>query len=211
MFAVSARIFLMSSSPVKEQPYHHGNLRQALLDGAFELLASRPAAQLSLREVARAAGVSHAAPYHYFTDRDSLLKAVGTECMRRFLAAQQVAVARRRAPLERLVALGLAYVRFAHAQPNAFALVFDAQLCPPGHPNAESAPLIAANEALLRDCVAAMQQADGRPDVDGAALGAALWGTVHGLAQLVMGGHLPMAAVEPALRALLGPSAAARG
>ena len=209
--AVSARIFLVSSSIESDHPYHHGNLRQALLEAAFELLATRPAVQLSLREVARAAGVSHAAPYHYFADRDSLLKAVGAECMRRFLQAQQTAVARRRAPVERLIALGLAYVRFAHEQPNAFALVFDAQLCPPGAPNADSAPLIAANEALLRDCVAALQQADDVPDVDGDALGAALWGTVHGLAQLVMAGHLPMDAVEPALRALLGLRAPRHG
>ncbi|MFT3779753.1 MAG: TetR/AcrR family transcriptional regulator [Ottowia sp.] len=201
----------MSSSIESERPYHHGNLRQALLDAAFGLLATRPAAQLSLREVARAAGVSHAAPYHYFADRDALLKAVGTECMRRFLHAQQAAVEHESAPVQRLLALGLAYVGFAHAQPNAFALVFDAQLCPPGAPNAESAPLIAANEALLRDCVAAMQQADDLPDVDGDALGAALWGTVHGLAQLVMAGHLPMQAVEPALRALLAPHAPGRG
>lgn len=201
----------MSSSIETDRPYHHGNLRPALLDAAFTLLATRPAAQLSLREVARAAGVSHAAPYHYFSDRDSLLKAVGTECMGRFLQAQQDAVARQTQPLERLLALGLAYVRFAHEQPNAFALVFDAQLCPPGAPNAESAPLIAANEALLRDCVHALQQADGAPDVDGDALGAALWGTVHGLAQLVMAGHLPMDAVGPALRALLGQRAAGRG
>jgi len=194
----------VSSSTDSERPYHHGNLRQALLDAAFELLATRPAAQLSLREVARAAGVSHAAPYHYFADRDSLLKAVSTECLRRFLGAQQDAVARATAPRERLLALGLAYVGFAHQQPNAFALVFDAQLCPPGQPNAESAPLIAANEALLRDCVTALRPTDGPPDASGDALGAALWGTVHGLAQLVMGGHLPMDGVAPALRALLG-------
>ncbi len=208
MIAVSARIFLVSSSSVKTvesaRPYHHGNLRQALLDGAFGLLAERPAAQLSLREVARAAGVSHAAPYHYFPDRDSLLKAVGTEAMRRFLQAQQTAVEGAPGALERLVALGLAYVRFAAEEPNAFALVFDAQLCPPGAPNEETAPLIAANEQLLQGCVAAALADGVLGPADPEALGAALWGTVHGLAQLVMAGHLPLAVVEPALQALLG-------
>lgn len=208
---MSIRIFLVSNSTDPTRPYHHGNLRPALLDAAFALLAERPAPALSLREVARAAGVSHAAPYHYFPDRDSLLKAVSTECMQRFLQAQQDAVAGASAPLDRLIALGLAYVRFAHEQPNAFALVFDAQLCPPGHPNAESAPLIAANEALLRDCVLALLAADGAPPALAEALSPALWGTVHGLAQLVTGGHLPMAAVEPALRALLAQRAAAHG
>ena len=208
---MSVRIFLVSSSSESERPYHHGNLRPALLDAAFALLAERAAPALSLREVARAAGVSHAAPYHYFPDRDSLLKAVSTECMQRLLQAQQDAVAGRAEPLERLIALGLAYVRFAHEQPHAFALVFDAQLCPPGHPNAESAPLIAANEALLHGCVLALLQADGAAPALAEPLSPALWGTVHGLAQLVMGGHLPMAAVEPALRALLAQRAAAHG
>lgn len=209
--ALCARIFLVSSSIEPDRPYHHGNLRQALLDAALELLATRPAAQLSLREVARTAGVSHAAPYHYFADRDSLLKAVSTECMQRLLHAQQAAVARHRAPRQRLLAQGLAYVRFAHDEPHAFALVFDAQLCPPGQPNADSAPLIAANEALLRDGVASALADGSLPPANGEALGAALWGTMHGLAQLVMGGHLPMASVAPALRALLQAPSGPRG
>lgn len=201
----------MSSSTGPDRPYHHGNLRQALLDAALELLATRPAAQLSLREVARAAGVSHAAPYHYFADRDSLLKAVSTECMRRLLAAQQAAVARHRMPRQRLLAQGLAYVRFAHDEPHAFALVFDTQLCPPGQPNPDTAPLIAANGALLNDCVAAALADGSLAPANGAALGDALWGTVHGLAELVVGGHLPMDSVAPALQAMLQARQGTRG
>ena len=186
--------------------YHHGALRPALIKAAWEAVSRDGVEALSLRSLADALGVSHAAPAHHFANREALLDALQAEAFRRFTAVLEEG-----ASTGALEGMGLAYVRFAHEQPNAFALVFDAQLCPPCAPNADSAPLIAANEALLRDCVAALQQADDVPDVYGDALGAALWGTVHGLAQLVMAGHLPMDAVEPALRALLGLRAPRHG
>lgn len=73
--------------------YHHGHLRQALLDAAYALLREWPAAQLKLRQVARAAKVSHTASYHYFPDRTALLRALGDECMRRMVWRQQQALA----------------------------------------------------------------------------------------------------------------------
>ena len=74
--------------PERERPYHHGQLREALLSAAFELLADHPARQISLREIARHAGVSHAAPYHYFSDRQQLLGALAERCMDAFYEAQ---------------------------------------------------------------------------------------------------------------------------
>lgn len=200
---MSGRIFLVSSSSVKERAYHHGNLREALLDVALRQLATTPAAQLSLRELARAAQVSHAAPYHYFADRHALIHAAGVEGMRRLLQAQADAVAQAQGPHARLLALGEAYVRFAAEQPHAFGLVFDPQYCKPGEPSEDMAPLIAGNEALLADCVVQAQQAGVLPSGDPAPLCHALWGTVHGLAQLVMAGHLPLDAALVALGALL--------
>ncbi len=167
------------------------------------MLATTPAAQLSLRELARAAQVSHAAPYHYFTDRQGLIRAAGVEGMRRLLQAQQAAVATGTSPRERLLALGLAYVRFAANEPNAFALVFDPQYCKPGEPAEDMAPLITANEALLASCVDEAQQAGVLPPGETAPISTALWGTVHGLAQLVMAGHVPLPEAEAALAALL--------
>lgn len=198
-----ARIFLVSSSPEDKRPYHHGNLRQALLDAALRLLAEVPAARLSLRELARAANVSHAAPYHYFSDRDGLIRAAGVEGMRRLLQAQREAVDRASGPRQGLLALGLAYVRFAAREPHSFALVFDPQYCRPAEPSAEMAPLIADNEALLAECVVRAQAAGALPPVATGPLATALWGTVHGLAQLTMAGHLDLPAAEAALDALL--------
>ncbi|MFC7657596.1 TetR/AcrR family transcriptional regulator [Pseudonocardia benzenivorans] len=62
-----------------DRPYHHGNLRRALLDASAQLVGERGPAALSLREVARRAGVSHAAPAHHFTDRRGLLTALAAE------------------------------------------------------------------------------------------------------------------------------------
>src|SRR5690606_26742711 len=119
-----------------------------------------------LREVARAAQVSHTAPYHYFTDRQGLIRAVGVEAMRRLLHAQDVAVQAFDTPRERLLALGQAYVRFAANEPHAFALIFDPQYCQPGAPTEDMAPLIADNEALLARCVQEAQQAGALPAGD---------------------------------------------
>lgn len=183
--------------------YHHGNLRQALLDAALQLLKTTPPNRLSLRELARAAEVSHAAPYHYFSDREELIKAAGVESMRRFLQAQQQAVAAQEQPLQKLVALGLAYIGFAAREPHAFALIFDPQLCPPGQPSDDMAPLIHANEALLGQCVQASQSDRTLRGQDPEAMAHAMWGAVHGLAHLVMAGHLPLEAARPAVRALV--------
>jgi len=184
--------------------YHHGDLRTALVDAAVTLVEEQSPARLSLREVARAAGVSHAAPYHHFADRGELLKAAGDRCMSDFLAAQEAAVAAQGGADARLVALGEAYVGYAAAHPHAFALVFDAELCPPGDPSPERAVLITRNEELLAACVRDLLAERGRDPAAAPALADALWGTVHGLAALVGDGHLPRDAVRPALEARLG-------
>lgn len=184
--------------------YHHGDLRAALVDAAVTLVEEQSPARLSLREVARAAGVSHAAPYHHFSDRGDLLKAAGDRCMADFLAAQEAAVAAHDDPDARLVALGDAYVGYAAAHPHAFALVFDPELCPPGDPSPERAVLIRRNEELLAACVTDLLTARGAGLDRAPALADALWGTVHGLAALVGDGHLPRDAVRPALEARLG-------
>lgn len=172
-----------------------------LLAAAMEMLETRSAASLSLREVARAAGVSHNAPYHHFGDRTGLLAAVGVEAMTRFLAVQRAAVAAASGPGEEMVALGTAYVEWAVAHPGAFETIFDPTICPPGDPSSVMAPLIRANEELLAEVTARLW-----PDLDPAALAAlqpSLWGTVHGLATLVSAGHLPADAVGPSLRVLM--------
>lgn len=183
--------------------YHHGNLQVALEDAALELLETTSAAKISLREVARRAGVSHNAPYHHFGDRAALLGALGVRGMAALLAAQEEAVAAATGAVAKVQALGLAYVRHAAAHPQAFSLVFDPDYCAAGAPSAEMAPLIARNEDLLAGLVADLVQQPGYEGRDPMALAAALWSTVHGMATLITLGHLPAEAAEPALTALV--------
>src|SRR4051812_36803257 len=95
--------------------YHHGNLRPALLRAASKTLEKEGAGALSLRDLARRAGVSHNAPYRHFRDRDSLLAAIATEGFRQLGDAL-----RGRAGKE----MGAAYVRFALEHPQQFRLMF---------------------------------------------------------------------------------------
>ena len=183
--------------------YHHGNLQAALEDAALSLLATQPAAKISLREVARRAGVSHNAPYNHFGDRAALLHALGVRAMRELLEAQERAVDSQRDPVARVRALGAAYIGYAAEHPQAFALVFDPEYCPPGDPDADMAPLIARNEELLGVEVAALVRQPGFEGRDPATLAAAVWASVHGMAELVMLGHLPREVAEPALAALI--------
>ena len=183
--------------------YHHGNLQAALEDAALDLLETTSAAKISLREVARRAGVSHTAPYHHFGDRAALLGALGVRGMADLLAAQEQAVAAADGTVAKVRALGLAYVRYAATHPQAFALVFDPDYCAAGDPSAEMAPLIARNEQLLGGLVTELVAEPGYEGRDPVALSAALWSTVHGMAQLIMLGHLPAEAAEPAIHALV--------
>ena len=99
------------------QRYHHGKLREALLAAGWELLGERGADALSLREVARRAGVSHAAPYRHFEDRAALLRALAEHGFSLF--------ERRLGACASPAALARAYVSFAREQPARFRLMFD--------------------------------------------------------------------------------------
>lgn len=183
--------------------YHHGNLQAALEDAALDLLETTSAAKISLREVARRAGVSHNAPYHHFGDRAALLGALGVRGMAALLAAQEEAADAVDGTVAKVRALGLAYVTYAAAHPQGFALVFDPDYCAADDPSAEMAPLIARNEELLGGLVGQLVLEPGYEGRDPMALSAALWSTVHGMAQLITLGHLPLEAAEPALDALV--------
>ena len=106
----------------KKTAYHHGNLREALLDAAEALLPKSGPEALTMREVARRAGVSHGAPYHHFDSRDALLAAVAE---RGFAGlGEAMAAAAGSTPGEQLVAVCEAYVDFAARHPTRFRLMF---------------------------------------------------------------------------------------
>lgn len=120
-----------SRSPRPRRPYHHGDLRRALLDAAARLLADGSADALTLRQVAAAAGVSHAAPAHHFGDKAGLLAAVAAEGFVRLTT--QMAAARDAAadPVARLAAIGSAYVGFAGDHEGHFRVMFSPLLAEP--------------------------------------------------------------------------------
>lgn len=165
-----------------ERPYHHGDLRSALLVAAEAELAEHGIEAFSLRSVAKRAGVSHAAPAHHFGHVNGLLTALAAEGFRQFLAAQ----ARREAaadpaPQEQLVAAGLGYVDFAMARPTLFRLLFGSQ-----RPDYQNADLNAAAEAAYRHLADQVGAAGGR----GVADEAAIWAAAHGVADLLAAGRM---------------------
>ncbi|KQQ05490.1 MULTISPECIES: TetR/AcrR family transcriptional regulator [unclassified Rathayibacter] len=184
--------------------YHHGNLAPALEAAAFDLLRTQGHATLSLREVARAAGVSHNAPYHHFGDRTALLKRLSEVSMAELLASltEAQAQAAGRSAQAGAVLIGGAYVGYASRYPERFRIIYDPEVCVPGSPSAAMAPLIDGVEEVLATATASLLPADASP-AESAALTTAVWGAVHGLAELVVAGHITEAAVEPALIALL--------
>lgn len=179
----------MSSS---KSGYHHGDLARALEASAMQLLERMPAAEISLREVARAAEVSHNAPYHHFTDRRGLLKTLAERSMAELVDAVRSGFTSE----DPAVALadGLAaYVRFAARRPNAFDVIYDPTVCVPGDPTPTMAPLIDELETILASGARAVGLAE---DADAASL----WGLAHGLGMLAAAGHLTQDAALPAVR-----------
>lgn len=181
----------MSSS---KDGYHHGDLARTLEDAAMQLLERRPAAEISLREVARAADVSHNAPYHHFSDRLGLLKALAERSMADLLAQVRTAAGAADSPRDALIEGGAAYVRFAIDHPHAFDAIYDPTVCVPGSPTATMAPLIEGLESVLADAAVAVGL--DRPDDV-----VALTGLIHGLGTLAAAGHFTLDAALTAYTA----------
>lgn len=165
-----------------EKPYHHGDLRAALLAAAEVELAERGVEGFSLRSVAKRAGVSHAAPAHHFGDAKGLLTALAAEGFRQFLEAQAAREARAAAdPASQLVAAGLGYVDFAMARPTLFRLLWQSE-----RPNFGDSALGGAARAAYQHLIDQVSAAGGRSTADEAAV----WAIAHGLADLLAAGRL---------------------
>lgn len=166
-----------------QKPYHHGDLRSALLDAAVALIGEHGLAQLSLRECARRAGVSHAAPYRHFADKATLLLAIAAEGFSRLTAAGLAAMEGLTHPRDRIDAYGVAYVRFAFEHPVHFRVMFTGET---GEPTMEAQRCADAAFDLLIDSAAAVVGADAAT-----LAGVAFWSIPHGLAMLILDGRLP--------------------
>jgi AcrR family transcriptional regulator len=181
--------------------YHHGDLRAALVRAAVELLEEGGESELSLRAVARRAGVSPAAPYRHYADREALVSAVAAVGYRDL--AQRLAEAHPSPSTpEQLASVAVAYVRFALDNPALFRIMFSE---PCDRDNGDRVAATESVSAYVRSIVERIF-----PSADPDALATAIWGLVHGLAFLHLDGKLDSSTpnvvavrVTAAIRALL--------
>jgi AcrR family transcriptional regulator len=166
------------------RPYHHGDLRTALVEAAARMAADTGPASVTLREVARRAGVSQAAPYHHFADKAALLAAVAEEGFRRFDAHQAEALLQTPSdPVEQLADLGVSYLRFAVASPHYFQVMFRPSLVTARRSPEFDTLAGRAFERLVTTTTAA-RRASGQADADPYPAALAMWALPHGLAGL---------------------------
>jgi AcrR family transcriptional regulator len=178
-----------SSAP---KPYHHGDLRQALIDAALQLAEEGGPAEVSMREAGRRAGVSPGAPFRHFETRDALMMAVAEEAQRRFRSEIERALAEVPAtdPLARLRRFGLAYLRWAMRNPAHFEIISTGRYFNHGDAaelTRDNAELIGMTERLVAEALASGQL---RP-VDPKTVQIAGRALVYGFARMNIDGHFP--------------------
>jgi AcrR family transcriptional regulator len=181
--------------------YHHGDLRAALVRAAMELLEESGENALSLRAVARRAGVSPAAPYRHYADRETLVSAVAAVGYRELAERLSAAHPSPSTP-EELASVAIAYVQFALERPALFRIMFGE---PCDHDNDER---VSATETISLYVRAIVERSFPQTDAD--AMATAIWALVHGLAFLYLDGKLDATSplvvadrVTAAIRALL--------
>jgi AcrR family transcriptional regulator len=193
----------MSWSKDDKEPrgYHHGNLREALIRAALELIAQKGSAGFTFADAARWAGVSPAAPYRHFRDRDDLLANVALRGFEQFAVVLEQAWDNGKPdPIAALDRMGKAYLAFAHKEPAYYSAMFES-----GIPADTTPELRAAGDrafAVLREAaekVCAQMPPKGRPPALMLALH--IWSLSHGIASLFGRGDaarrsLPMSAEE---------------
>ena len=176
--------------------YHHGDLRETLIQAALELVALKGADGFSMREASRMAGVSSGAPYRHFSDNADLLRATARRVARLVSEAQQEAAGRLHEPGLRLRAVGIASVRFAVEHPKLFRLLNDPRWM--DREDHETRAQLEANEQAVQ----AVLDASVRGGVldaehDPALVLLAARATTYGLARLFLDGHLSREGVGP--------------
>jgi AcrR family transcriptional regulator len=175
----------MSATPPASKdarPYHHGDLPRVLLDAAVQAIAEVGPAAVSLRELARRAGVSHAAPAYHFGDKAGLLTAVAADGFERLAATLREAYQTTGSFLE----VGVAYVRFAVTHRAHFEVMFRPELYHTDDPE-----LVRARDAARALLYPPVAEGANRPDGDDVRAAVAAWSLVHGLATLWLNHNLP--------------------
>lgn len=168
---------------IKKRAYHHGALRAAMVEAALKLIAKHGPRGFSLSEAARLAGVSVGAPYRHFVDKEALFGEIAAqgfvELFERIEAAAQTSPDD---PRKRLVAIGMAYVRFAVERPSHFQVMFDSAIHRRKDP-AVDVPADRSFQMLAETVHDAAVKKDVRSEE---ILTAAIWALMHGHAMFAM-------------------------
>jgi AcrR family transcriptional regulator len=175
------------------RPYHHGDLRQALIEAALALVTEEQDWEFSLREVARRADVSHNAPYNHFSDKTDLLSAVAAIGFERLRDGLLAAISGKSAADVALLASGHAYVRIGTKNPALYRLMFGSALADPKSGESQALARVAGMrpKAVLADIIRRGAQsgafaipANSEQDIALATLAA--WSMGHGLTMLII-------------------------
>ena len=186
------------------KPYHHGDLRRVLLQTALDMLGEEQGWQFTLRELARRAGVTHAAPYKHFTDKAAMLSELAVQGFDRLQDAILAARQPQAPPREEFVAMCLAYVRFGTSNANLYRLMFSIDAHAARDPRLEAHGNAAFD--VLVDLIARGQAAGWLRARDAHGQAVACWTQLHGLTLLTADGLLALKwpGSDPAEAALSG-------
>ena len=180
----------------KKKTYHHGDLKNALIKAGVEILANDGVSGLSLRKVALKAGVSHAAPYSHFADKQALIAAISTEGFRQlYKRMSAVAEEFKIQPEKQLVEVAWAYVQFAMDDPDRFKVMFSGVL----EKEKEYTEFVAESQRnfqLVKMIVEANQASGILRSGDSELTALSAWGIIHGFVMLLMEGQIPHSTLE---------------
>ena len=171
--------------------YHHGDLKNALIQAGVEILAKEGVSGLSLRKVAQHAGVSHSAPYAHFPDKQSLIAAISTEGFNQLYAELEAAVSPySKNPKKQLIEGARAYVRFAEKHTDTFKIMFSGVLeKEKDYPS--FVEISSKTFKLVVEVVQACQSAAILPAAPADLMAVSVWGQLHGIVSLALEGQVP--------------------
>jgi AcrR family transcriptional regulator len=185
------------SASAKTRKYHHGNLREALIDAGLALIAEKGVRALTLREIGARAGVSRMAAYRHFKNKEELLFAIGEAGFRRFGdALQKARDEAAKGYIDRVLAMGLAYLEFSLKNRAHFEVMFlpvDDPSCRPANGTEAARRAFAVLEETVREGQAAGDVQLG----DSQAIASLIWSSIHGISLLKLAGEGPSDAFGP--------------
>jgi AcrR family transcriptional regulator len=193
----------------RRDTYHHGDLKRAPTDAALQLVQEKGPKGFTLREVARRAGVSAAAPYRHFADKSQLLAAAATQGFVQLHETLDATVKTTTNLSEQVLAMGRAYVRWAITHPDYYQVMFGSELDKTESPEVLAAGVRAFKDLL--DTIVRCQESGLLTEGDPRTIAGPIWSLLHGVSMLTIGSDLthvgireePEALIERSLRDLL--------